>query len=650
MRDAGRRGSYGRWGRQLLLVVALVAVSTPPAGATPAHAADGTSDASAVSLPYAAPEVCFAPGTEAYVVDGYTRALDAQRASLPPAAQLPDSGRWSATATNGPDLRQGDATTLTWSIVPDGTPIASAVGEPAAPSNLQAFLNGIYGSPSVWLPLFQQVFDRWAEVSGITYVHQPTDDGAAMFGSPGVLGLRGDVRIGGHAIDGSWNMFAYNYFPNVGDMVLDTSDAAFHDTSNGSRLLRNTIAHEHGHGLGLRHSCPRDGSKIMESMIPLGVDGPQHDDVLGVNRGYGDDLEGNDAAAHASDLGALTDGTVVLSDLSLDDDADVDWFLFNVGPGRKATVTVTPVGKRYPQGPENPNYTCSAGTPFDSTVANDVGVELLDVDASAVLASGFGQPAGVEEKLSAVPLRSGSGAYYVRVLPGTANAAQLYELRVKVASATTPPDDIFRDDFETSRLDAWSRVVSGPGALATSTIAAILGRRGLEAVIDDRAPRFVQDDSPDAESRYRARFSFDPNGFSPGANGKRTTILQAYSREPNVKKLIQLMVRQMNGQYQMLSKVRLDGGSMRNSGWVPLGDAPQSIEIDWRKSTLPERDNGHFDVWVDDVLAVHLTGLDNDQRFLDRVRLGVVVVPRSAGGTMHFDRFVSRRASYIGPP
>ena len=78
--------------------------------------------------------------------------------------------RWSATATDGGGLQRGDPTTLTWSFIPDGTSIPGGnqgAGEAASGSNLRAFLNGIYGSQAVWQAVFQQVFDRWSQLTGL---------------------------------------------------------------------------------------------------------------------------------------------------------------------------------------------------------------------------------------------------------------------------------------------------------------------------------------------------------------------------------------------------------------------------------------------------------------------------------------------------
>ena len=89
-----------------------------------------------------------------------------------------DGERWTQTATNGSGLGQGDPSTITWSIMPDGTRLTGSRGKASGPSDLRARLNSIYGSMSNWLPLFQQVFDRWEAVSGINFVYEPADDGA----------------------------------------------------------------------------------------------------------------------------------------------------------------------------------------------------------------------------------------------------------------------------------------------------------------------------------------------------------------------------------------------------------------------------------------------------------------------------------------
>ncbi len=601
----------------------------------------------------ALPEVCFAPGTDPALVDAYAQAFAQSRAhgsDLAVTAAFYASNRWSATATNGFGLAQGDPTTLTWSIVPDGTPIEGAIGEPSAPSNLRAYLNSIYGHESAWLPLFQQVFDRWAELTGVSYVYEPADDGATIgqAGPPGVLGVRADVRIGGHALDGDFRVLAYNYYPNNGDMVLDTSDVFFTNTSGSSLRLRNTIAHEHGHGLGLAHVCPVNQTKLMEPFVTLLFDGPQHDDVLGANRGYGDDLEHNDHMGSSSNLGALANGTVHVQGLSADDDGDVDTFRFRVGPGKKVSITATPIGFTYSHGPQNLDGSCTPGTPFNSRGQNDLAVQILDVNGTTVLGQANASGAGLPETLDNVALPSGSATYYARVLAGPSNAAQLYDLSLSIDDVVPPPDDIFSDGFEGSDLSAWSAAKDGGGDLYTSPAAAIAGARGLAAHVDDTGALWVEDDTPDSEARYRVRFSFDPNGFAPAKSKKLVHFFHAVSRQAKQKKLLILQLRRRNGQHELRLKVFRVGG-MIGTKWRAISDAPHSIEIDWQKATGPGSADGHVQMWIDGTPVAWIGGLDNPARFIDAVRLGVWKLRPTSSGTLYFDRFVSRRTTYIGP-
>ena len=305
--------------------------------AAPAEHLHAAAEADAHQL---VPMACFAPGSDAKLVEkAHVDFWESRlRTSLdPPGAEkfsFSDGDRWSTTATNGGGLGQGDPMTLTWSIVPDGTSIFGYNGEPTSPSNLRAWLNGIYGSQAVWLPIFEGVFDRWSELNGVTYVYEPNDDGSPWTSTniaSGVLGVRGDVRISGHFIDGNSNVLAYNFFPNFGDMVLDTGDNTYNNTSNNSLILRNILAHEHGHGLGLSHVCPVNQTKLMEPFLATAFDGPQFDDILATNRGYGDALESNDTPGAASNLGSIAFGNgVALDTVSVDDNSDTDVYAFTV--------------------------------------------------------------------------------------------------------------------------------------------------------------------------------------------------------------------------------------------------------------------------------------------------------------------------------
>ncbi len=423
------------------------------------------------------PLACFAPGTDPAIVARSQDRFDSGqlRTSLAPAPfsrfQFNDGARWSTTATNGGGLGQGDPTVITWSIVPDGTSIFGYNGEPTAPSNLHAWLNGIYGSQAVWLALFQQVFDHWATLNGVTYVYEPNDDGSPWTSTniaAGVLGVRGDVRISAHLIDGNSGVLAYNFFPDFGDMVLDSADNTYNNLSGNSLILRNILAHEHGHGLGLNHVCPVNQTKLMEPFLATAFDGPQFDDILATNRGYGDALESNDSPGTATSLGSIASGgSALVDDRSIDDNSDPDFFAFTVAAGTDASATVVPLGELYLSGPQNANGTCSMGTNYNPVDNQDFTLRILDTNGTTVLASANNTNAGSSESLSNVAL-PGAGTYYVDI-SGPNNEAQLYDLSLDIGStggggALAAANLTTDENIRTVNLSGFStpRVIAGP--------------------------------------------------------------------------------------------------------------------------------------------------------------------------------------------
>lgn len=415
------------------------------------------------------------------------------------AFQLSDTDRWSGTVTDGGGLIQGDGTTVTWSIVPDGTSIYGYNGEATAPSDLREKLDNVYGSINAWLPLFQQSFDRLSEISGVNYVYEPNDDGSAWTSSTiasGQIGVRGDVRISGHNIDGGSGVLAYNFFPNFSDMVIDTGDFTggfYADTSANSLRLRNVLMHEAGHGLGISHVESSNAQFLMEPFINLSFDGPQFDDVLGMHRGYGDanELAGNDSAATATNLGALNSGTTItigsdasdvgvaatdIDFVSIDDDSDTDFYSITVGANSSLDVSLTPLGPTYNQGPQD-----GTQTTFVASAQSDLSLAVLDSNGSTVLASVDNTSLGGSESLSDVTLTS-AGEYFVRIT-GAQNAAQLYQLSLSaessapVAGVTITPTGGDIDVTEGGSSDSYTIVLNtapvAPVTIAFSTDAQI---------------------------------------------------------------------------------------------------------------------------------------------------------------------------------
>ncbi len=297
------------------------------------------------------PHMCFSPDTDRE----YAFAVN-QLIEFPFQVRFQQTGRWSSTATDGGGLNQGLPTTLTYSFVPDGTFVPDlGIGLGSGNSALFAWLDGVYGDTQTWQDLFHQVFDRWEELIGVTYVFEPNDDGANTNSAGGSLGVRGDVRITAYnfANDGSGGVLAYNNFPNDGDMVFDAFDTFYNNLANNSLRFRNVTAHEHGHGLGMLHVCPANQTKLMEPFISTAYDGPQLDDVLNGIRHYGDNNEPDNSIAEATDLGSFNiGGAVAISNLGIDDNSDDDFFRVNLNGPSRVLFAVAPDADEYDQGPQ----------------------------------------------------------------------------------------------------------------------------------------------------------------------------------------------------------------------------------------------------------------------------------------------------------
>jgi hypothetical protein len=212
------------------------------------------------------------------------------------------------------------------------------------------------------------------------------------------------------------------------------------------------------------------------------------------------------------------------------------------------------------------------------------------------------------------------------------------------------PDLIFRDGFESASLSAWSSSNTDGGDLSPSAFAAMNSSSvGLQAVVDDTAGIYVQDDSPRAENRYRARFYFDPNGFDPGEAQShfRTRIFIGF--DISGLRVVTLVLKRQTGAYTVEGRVRQDDGTRVDTGFFPITDGPHSLEFDWQRSTAPGANNGSFQLWIDGSSVATLSGIDNDGSPIEFVRMGAFSVKTGAAGTLYWDEFVSRRGSYIGP-
>lgn len=370
--------------------------------------------------------------------------------------------RWGQTATNGSGLELGDATTITWGFVSDGTAITPAYSnESTDASDLIGFLDTNIGAGAggadltnrPWFTAFDSIFERWDNVSGLSFSYEANDSGERIDNTVaprGQLGVVADVRISGHSIDGQngGNTLAYNYFPDHGDMVIDTDNVSFYSNSSSNYIgLRNVLAHEFGHGMGLPHVTANDSRQLMEGSISTSFDGPQIDDIHQAQRRYGDNWEengGNDTFSVATDLG-IFDGTEILIGtdanmgstvvevdpdqvdfISIDNDTDVDFLQITLDSIYDMSFALDMVG---------PTYDHDGDSSYSLANQSDLDMFLLASDGTTVLANSNNAGVGVSEQIDMV---LEAGTYYVQIL-GNTDATQFYQFGASGFSAVPEP-------------------------------------------------------------------------------------------------------------------------------------------------------------------------------------------------------------------
>ena len=214
------------------------------------------------------------------------------------------------------------------------------------------------------------------------------------------------------------------------------------------------------------------------------------------------------------------------------------------------------------------------------------------------------------------------------------------------STPTLTPGLIFKSNFDLTGFTDWSSSATDSGDLSISSAAALVGSSGMSALVDDRRAIYVSDTLPASESRYRARFYFDPNAFTLSS----TPITLFYGYSGSSTEVVRIDLRYSGGNFQIQSGLRNDGNTWSFTSWKNIADSAHYVEIDWRSATSAGANDGGLTEWVDSVQSGSITGIDNDKRRIDMVRLGVLAgLTSSTRGTIFIDAFESRRSTYIGP-
>jgi uncharacterized protein YjiK len=293
-------------------------------------------------------------------------------------------------------------------------------------------------------------------------------------------------------------------------------------------------------------------------------------------------------------------------------------------------------------------------TTVDGTLLQTINIAVINAEAAAGLAY--------------APASDGSGVkrFYVvdRGIDNNVNPkiidGKMYELTAPGLGATPTPgptftptptftatptsslaDLIFKDGFESGNFSAWSANSNNGGNLSVTAGAALAGNYGLKATFSNTTNMFVRNDSPTAETRYRARFYFNPNSISM-ATGDNITLFQGLDAGGTV--AISIQFNRSSTAYQLRARA-YDSGltAFVSTPFFTISNALHTIEVDWGN-------DGHLTFWIDGLQQANLTGINNSIYRIETVRLGAPTMSiTGTSGSYYIDAFESRRFTYIGP-
>ena len=223
-----------------------------------------------------------------------------------------------------------------------------------------------------------------------------------------------------------------------------------------------------------------------------------------------------------------------------------------------------------------------------------------------------------------------------------------YSDTITKTNTITVAEVIFKDGFDTGNFVAWSAAITDVGRLSVTTAAAMSGTFGMQAVITSTTAKYVRDDSPLAETRYRARFYLNPNSYAVTGSDKTHAIL--VGRNISGTGVFTVQLRYTGSVHQIGAQLVNDATGLSNTNWYTISISKHPIEIDWKAATSAGANNGYLSLWLDGVLQETQSGIDNDTRRVDEVRLGPSSgIDSGSSGTVYYDTFESRRSTYIGP-
>jgi hypothetical protein len=243
--------------------------------------------------------------------------------------------------------------------------------------------------------------------------------------------------------------------------------------------------HELGHSFGLNHVSSTTSNLLMEPIIDTSFDGPQLDEVRGVQFYFGDvndksnNKQGNGTPALATSLGTIASGSTksigtsanvptqainatATDFVSISNLNDTDYYSFTVSQPSLLGSTLTPLGGDFTQGDADNNQT---PTIFHASARNNLAITIFGSNGTSVLATADANPAGGAESIANLLLPT-AGTYYARIT-GADDTIQLYQLSLS-------PTSILQGDYNRNGIvdagdyDIWRKSLGQSVAAGTS--------------------------------------------------------------------------------------------------------------------------------------------------------------------------------------
>lgn len=293
-------------------------------------------------------------------------------------------------------------------------------------------------------------------------------------------------------------------------------------------------------------------------------------------------------------------------------------------------------------------FSCRAGTTGKAILAGNV-PEYLKCDSK--MDSGWTKaetkyPGECPTTGDLVAVRAAAALCSDAILDGLAGPTTT---TTSTTTTTMEPSLIFADGFESGDTAAWSLdQVFGMGSFIVNGAAALDGSFGFRASAPNfSSAAYVEDESPEEETVYRARFrvDLDPLGTNALA-GPATPSLVSAGSIPFASSAFNVYWRldpaPAGNTWEVGMANNSDGGPT-GLYWIDAPDGPFEMIVEWAAATAPGANDGLVRMAVSGGATHEETGLDNDQRRVGYIRFGLISPNGNISAVIDIDDFESHR-------